>query len=128
MRVLLDTHAFLWWLDGDPHLAARPRRIIAQANNTILVSAASAWEIAAKVRLGRLPGAEKLEREFLDVMEDTGYTPIPIDAAVALRGGRFLAEHRDPFDRVLAAQALADDIPILSADAKLDSFVIHRIW
>src|SRR6266513_439686 len=102
--------------------------IIEDESNLILVAAASAWEIASQVRLGRLAGAEKLEKEFLDVMEDTGYTLIPIDAAVAFRAGRFLAEHHDPFDRVLAAQALADDIPILSADAKLDSFGIHRIW
>jgi PIN domain nuclease of toxin-antitoxin system len=102
--------------------------IIADESNVILVSAASAWEIATKVRLGRLPGAETLEKEFLDVMENSGYTLVPINASVALRAGRFRSEHRDPFDRVLAAQALANDIPILSTDAKLDSFGVERIW
>lgn len=128
MRVLLDTHTLLWATLSPSDLSPKAARITADESNVILVSAASAWEIATKVRIGRLPGAEKFEKEFLDVMEDTGYTMTPIDAAVALRAGRFLAEHRDPFDRVLAAQALADDIPILSSDMKLDSFGVQRIW
>ena len=128
MKFLLDTHTLLWATLSPSDLSSKVTRIIADESNVILVSAASAWEIATKVRIGRLPGAEKFEKEFLDVMEDTGYTLIPIDAAVALRAGRFLAEHRDPFDRVLAAQALADDIPILSSDVKLDSFGVQRIW
>lgn len=128
MKVLLDTHTLLWATLSPSDLSPEAARIIADESNVILVSAACAWEIATKVRIGRLPGAEKFEKEFLDVMEDTGYTLIPIDAAVALRAGRFLAEHRDPFDRVLAAQALADDIPILSSDVKLDSFGVQRIW
>jgi PIN domain nuclease of toxin-antitoxin system len=94
----------------------------------ILVSAASAWEIATKVRLDRLPGAERLESEFLDAMEGAGYTLVPISAEVALRAGRFTSDHRDPFDRVIAAQALHDDIPVLSADVKLDTFLVQRIW
>lgn len=128
MKVLLDTHTLLWATLSPSNLSPKAARIIADESNVILVSAASAWEIATKVRIGRLPGAEKFEKEFLDVMEDTGYTLIPIDAAVALRAGRFLAEHRDPFDRVLAAQALADDIPILSTDRNLDPFGVQRIW
>ena len=128
MKVLLDTHTLLWATLSPSGLSPKVTKIIADDSNVILVSAASAWEIATKVRLGRLPGAEKFEKEFLDVIEDTGYTLIPIDAAVALRAGRFLAEHRDPFDRVLAAQALADDIPILSSDRKLDTFGVQRIW
>ena len=128
MKVLLDTHTLLWATLSPSDLSPKAAAIIADESNVILVSAASAWEIATKVRIGRLPGAEKFEKEFLDVMEDTGYTLIPIDAAVALRAGRFLAEHRDPFDRVLAAQALADDIPILSTDRKLEAFGVQRIW
>ena len=128
MKVLLDTHALLWATLSPSHLSQDAAGIIADESNVVFVSAASAWEIATKVRLGRLPGAEKLEKEFLDVMEDAGYTLAPIDAAVALRAGRFLGEHRDPFDRVIAAQALADDIPVLSSDRMLDSFGIQRIW
>lgn len=94
----------------------------------VLVSAASAWEIATKVRLGKLPNAEVLEKDFLDLMEDAGYTLLPIDATSALRAGRLISEHRDPFDRMIAAQALADDIPVISADSKLDLLGVRRIW
>ena len=128
MRVLLDTHTLLWATLSPASLSRDVSAIIADEANVILVSAATAWEIATKVRLGKLPGAERLEKEFRDVMEDAGYTVVPIDAAVALRAGRFPSEHRDPFDRVIAAQALADDIPVLSSDGKLDSFGIQRIW
>src|SRR5258708_12730844 len=92
------------------------------------VNGASAWETATKVRIGKLPGAETLEKEFLDVIEDAGYTLLDIDVECALRAGRLVGEHRDPFDRMIAAQALADDIPVLSADPKLDTFGIRRLW
>jgi PIN domain nuclease of toxin-antitoxin system len=78
--------------------------------------------------LGVFQARKRSNKEFLDVMENSGYTLVPINASVALRAGRFRSEHRDPFDRVLAAQALANDIPILSTDAKLDSFGVERIW
>jgi PIN domain nuclease of toxin-antitoxin system len=128
VKVLLDTHTLLWATLSPASLSRQATAIIADGVNVILVSAASAWEIATKVRLGKLPGAETLEREFLDVMDDAGYTLLPIDAESALRAGRLTSEHRDPFDRMIAAQALASDIPILSTDSKLDSFGIRRIW
>ena len=128
MKVLLDTHALLWAVLSPSTLSRKASAVIADESNIILVSAASAWEIATKVRLGKLPGAETLEREFLDVVDDAGYTLLPIDAASALRAGRLTSEHRDPFDRILAAQALAQDIPILSTDTKLDTFGIRRLW
>jgi PIN domain nuclease of toxin-antitoxin system len=78
--------------------------------------------------LGKLPGAEKLEREYLDVMKEAGYTELAIDAGAALRAGRLVADHRDPFDRMIAAQALALDIPVLSPDSQLDQFGVRRIW
>ena len=80
------------------------------------------------MRLGKLAAAERLERNFLEVMEVAGYTLLPIDVASALRAGRFIANHGDPFDRILAAQAITADMPILSADKKLDDFGVHRIW
>jgi len=96
--------------------------------NEIFVSAATAWEIATKVRLGKLPGAENLERNFLETIEDSGYKLVPIDAESGLRAGRLVADHGDPFDRMLAAQALASDMPILSKDTKLDAFGVRRLW
>ena len=128
MKVLLDTHALLWAVLSPSTLSRKASAVIADESNIILVSAASAWEIATKVRLGKLPDAEAFEREFLDVVDDAGYTLLPIDAASALRAGRLTSEHRDPFDRILAAQALAQDIPILSTDTKLDTFGIRRLW
>lgn len=128
MTILLDTHVLLWATLAPGSLSRKAAKIVADRANKIVVSAASAWEIATKVRLGRLPGAERLEREFLSVMEGADYTLVPIRAEVALRAGRFAGEHRDPFDRVIAAEALHENIPLLSSDAKLDSFLVHRIW
>ena len=128
MRVLLDTHTLLWATLSPSFLSCKASTIIADEANVILVSAASAWEIATKVRLGKLPGAEALEREFQEVMDRAGYTLLAIDVASALRAGRLIAEHRDPFDRMLAAQALASDLPILSTDSRLDTFGVRRIW
>ena len=128
MKVLLDTHVLLWATLSPGSLSRTVAEIIADEANIVLVSAASAWEIATKVRIGKLPGAETLERDFLDVMEDAGYTLLPIDVASALRAGRLLGEHRDPFDRMIAAQALAEDIPVLSTNPKLDEFGIRRVW
>ncbi len=128
MKVLLDTCAVIWATLSPSSLSREARETIADEANVILVSAASAWEIATKVRLGKLPGAEKLERDYLDVMEDAGYVLLDVDAQSALRAGRLVAEHRDPFDRMIAAQALGQDIPILSPDPQLDQFGVRRIW
>lgn len=128
MKVLLDTCVVIWATLSPASLSLAAREIIADENNVILASAASAWEIATKVRLGRLPGAEKLEHDYLEVMEDAGYSMMPIDTESALRAGRMPGNHGDPFDRMLAAQALALDIPILSPDPQFDEFRVRRIW
>ncbi len=128
MRVLLDTHTLIWAKIVPANLSREAATIIADPYNEILVSAASAWEIATKVRLGKLPEAWVFEKEFIESMQESGYTLIPIEAATALRAGRLTPAHRDPFDRMIAAQALADDLPILSADTKLDIFGARRIW
>lgn len=94
----------------------------------MLVSAASAWEIATKVRNGKLPGAEKFESNFLAKLDEMGYVLLSIDGETALRAARLAGDHRDPFDRMIAAQALALDIPVISKDPRLDSFGVRRIW
>ncbi len=96
--------------------------------NEIFVSAASAWEIATKVRLGKLPMAELFESRFLDAIADAGYTLLAISVADALRAGRLVGPHGDPFDRMIAAQALGGDLPVLSKDKRLDGFGVRRIW
>lgn len=128
MRVLLDTHTLLWAALEPELLSATAAQIIADEANTVSVSAASAWEIATKVRIGKLRKAEVLEREFLEAMDEAGYILLSVDAACALRAGRLVSEHRDPFDRMIAAQALAEDLLVLSADAKLDGFGVRRVW
>jgi PIN domain nuclease of toxin-antitoxin system len=128
VRVLLDTHTLIWAKISPKSLSRQVAKIMADPLNEIFVSAATAWEIATKVRLGKLPGAEGLERNFLEAIEDSGYTLVPIDAESALRAGRLIADHGDPFDRTLAAQSLASDIPILSKDTKLDVFGVRRLW
>jgi PIN domain nuclease of toxin-antitoxin system len=128
LRVLLDTHTLLWSFISPSSIGGEARAILAESSVEILVSAASAWEIATKVRLGKLPEAEELEQRFVQALHEVGYTLLSIDAETALRAGRLVADHGDPFDRVLAAQALALDIPILSKDPKLDLFAVRRIW
>jgi PIN domain nuclease of toxin-antitoxin system len=128
VRVLLDTHTLIWAKISPEKLSRQAAEIMAEPLNVVFVSAVSALEIATKVRLHKLPALEKLERDFLEIMEQSGYTLLAIDAANALRASRFTAPHRDPFDRMLAAQALSNDIPILSKDSKLDVFGVRRLW
>ena len=128
MKVLLDTCTLIWATLTPSSLSTEARETIADERNEMLVSAASAWEIATKVRLGKLPGVEKLERDYLDVMEVAGYSLLSIDTQSALRAGRLVADHKDPFDRMIAAQALGFDIPVLSPDPLLDQFGVRRIW
>ena len=128
MNLLLDTCTLIWAIYSAPQLSVLSRKQIADRTNSIFVSAASAWEIATKVRRGRLPEAVELERNFLGDLANAGYILLPIDATVALRAGRLTADHRDPFDRMIAAQALSLDIPILSPDPHFDQFGVRRIW
>ncbi len=128
MKFLLDTHAVLWAVLS-PHLLGRSAAsALLNESNEIVVSAASAWEIATKVRIGKLPWAEEFERDFLRHIDTAGYTMAIITPEIALRAGRLPGEHRDPFDRIIAAHALAEDMPVISADPKLDSFGVRRIW
>ncbi len=129
MRVLIDTHVLIWAILDPRKLSSNAAEIIVDETNEILVSAVSAWEISNKVRLGTLDHVKDLERNFTyTVTEMAGYTLLPIEATDALRAGRLPGKHRDPFDRMIAAQALAADIPVISVDAKLDAFHVQRIW
>jgi PIN domain nuclease of toxin-antitoxin system len=128
VKVLLDTCTLIWATLAPSALSSEARQIVADESNVVLVSAATAWEIATKVRLGKLPGAERLERDFIDLMEAAGYTMLAIDARSALRAGRLVSGHRDPFDRMIAAQALSLDIPVLSPNSQFDQFAVRRIW
>ncbi len=128
MRVLLDTHAFLWWIEDSPHLSANAHGVIADEDNEIVVSAASAWEIATKYRLGKLPEAEAVATNVAGCIADEGFEALAISVADAERAGRLPGHHRDPFDRMIIAQALRHELAIVSVDATLDRYGVNRLW
>jgi len=128
MRVLIDTHALLWWLDGDRRLSRRARAVIGDVANVVLVSAASAWEITSKARIGRLPGALEVAADVAGHVTAQAFTALDISMLHAQRAGRLPGDHRDPFDRMLAAQAQLEDLPIVSNDEVFDSYGVNRVW
>ncbi len=128
MRALLDTHALLWWLSDDSALSRASRKIIADTKNTLVVSAASAWEIATKVRLGKLPTAASLAADFTGNLDRERFQLLSISVEHALRAGLLPGSHRDPFDRMLIAQAQAENLPIVSKEKLFDAYGLRRIW
>ena len=128
MRLLLDTHTLLWWLSEDSALPNSARRVIALKSNDVLVSAASAWEIATKVRLGRLPMAVDLAHDFTAYLERERFGSLAISVEHGVQAGLLPGPHMDPFDRMLIAQALAEDLSIVSNDAQLDGYGAKRVW
>ena len=128
MRILLDTHAFLWWMAGNPRLAQAARRAVEADENDIVVSAASAWEIATKHRLGRLPEPDALASDIRAGIASQGFEDLPVSVADAERAGRLPGPHRDPFDRMLIAQALAHDLAIVSNEKAFDRYGVNRLW
>jgi len=126
--VLLDTHAFLWWIADSERLSGLARGVIADELNDIVVSAASAWEIATKFRIGKLPGCEALALDVSGHIAGQGFAELEIGVADAERAGRLPNPHRDPFDRMLAAQALAREFPVVSVDPVFDHFGVIRLW
>ena len=128
MRLLLDTHTLLWSFNNDPSLSAKARRFIEEDSNEIFVSAASAWEIATKVRLGKLPTGYELILNLDAYLSRLGFENLPISANHAVRAGMLPGEHRDPFDRMLIAQSQAEDLPIVSNDRIFDAYHVRRVW
>lgn len=121
MRVLLDTHTVIWALTDPQRLGASAADVIRARDSVLLVSAASAWELATKVRIGKLPAAGKIVDSYGEHLERLGATELPISRKHALLAGAMAWEHRDPFDRMLAAQAILEDVPLVSADAVFSS-------
>ena len=111
MLVLLDTHAFLWWIADSERLSGQAWSVIADELNDIVVSAASAWEIATKFRIGKLPGCEAVALDVSGHITGQGFTVLEISVADAERAGRLPGPHRDPFDRMLAARRWRASFP-----------------
>jgi len=128
VRFLLDTHTLLWSFTADPSLSPRARRLIEDGSNEIFVSAASGWEVATKVRLGKLPSGEVFIADLDRYLAYLGFEGLPISLSHAARAGSLLGEHRDPFDRMLISQAQCENLPIISNDRIFDAYHVQRIW
>lgn len=128
MRLLLDTHALIWWLAGDDALSRRAREGIADESNTVAISAASAMEVATKFRIGKLPDAALLAQDFEGVVAEQGFDELAISVRHARLAGEMNIPHKDPFDRLLIAQAQAEDMMLVSNEALFDGFAVKRLW
>lgn len=128
MRLLLDTHAFLWWLEDSPRLGEQARATIADPETRVAVSAVSAWEIAVKVRKGSLVIERGDLRDIADQIRAQDFEELPITVAHAERAGRLPAHHADPFDRLLIAQAQAEGLTLVSNEELFDRYGVTRAW
>lgn len=125
--LLLDTHVWLWWLDDDPQLGPQTRFAIGRADAAVWVSAASAWEIAVKVALGRLDLGEPPEVCLPREAKRSGFRPLSVSLEHAARVGRLPPHHRDPFDRLLVAQAQLDGLTIVTTDPKIAKYDVPTL-
>ena len=128
MRLLLDTHALIWWVNDDPKLGQAASAAIRDPANIIHVSAVSAMEIATKYRLGKLDEAALLARDFEREVEAEGFVETPVTWRHARLAGSLDIAHKDPFDRLLIAQALVDDLILVSNESVFDGFGVSRLW
>jgi PIN domain nuclease of toxin-antitoxin system len=128
MKVLLDTHAFLWWITDDPRLSPRAREIIADGANVLFLSAPSGWEIAIKAKLRGLRLPDEPERFILKQLESNAIEVLPVQMSNALHVYALPDHHRDPFDRLLIAQAQLEKLPILTADPQISRYEIETVW
>ena len=128
MRLLLDTHAFIWWLAGEEALSTAARSAIAETETDVFVSAASAWEIATKFRIGKLPGVAAIVSDIAGVIADQSFLELPVGVRHAQVGGALPGPHRDPFDRMLIAQALLEDLALVSNETTFDAYGVKRLW
>lgn len=128
MRLLLDTHAFLWWMSGDRALPATVEAALKDDDNEVFVSAATAWEIAIKFRAGKLPAAARLVAGFDEIIAGQGFSEIPITIRHGISAANLPLIHKDPFDRMLIAQAIAANLTLVSNEAIFDAYGIMRLW
>jgi PIN domain nuclease of toxin-antitoxin system len=128
LNVLLDTHALLWYYLADPQLSLPARTTIEDAANRIFVSPVSHWEIAIKLSTGKYTLHVPFPTFVQEAIDDNGFTILPIESRHTAELVGLPYHHRDPFDRLLIAQAIVEQMPIISADAVFDSYPIRRIW
>jgi len=128
MTYLVDTHVLLWWWSKPEKLSRRVLALLRDPENGVFVSAASAWEIATKYRIGKYPPGGRIVEEWSTRIRVDRFQELPISSTHALRAGRLPGTHRDPFDRMLAAQGLLEDLPVLSTDPAISGLGAARIW
>ena len=128
MRVLIDTHVFLWWVEGDRALPAKARSVLADRDNECLFSLVSAWELAIKASLGKLKLAITVQRYVTEHVAANGFRLLDIRMPHVGRVESLPSHHGDPFDRLLIAQALDEKIPVVTADAVFRDYGVKRIW
>jgi len=129
VKLLLDTHAFLWWVFADPKLSRAARTAISdETQNSVFISAASAWEIATKYRIGKLPDARVVAEDVSGAITAEGFNPLAVSVLHAERAGSLVGHHRDPFDRMLIAQAISEDLVLLSNERAFEAYGVKRLW
>jgi PIN domain nuclease of toxin-antitoxin system len=128
MRLLLDTHALLWWVDDDPQLSTQARNLIGDAENDCYVSLVSAWEMAIKCATGQLKLAVSVQRYYQEHLPANDFQLLPIDLGHATLVETLPLHHRDPFDRLLIAQAWQEGLTLVSSDTAFDAYGITRVW
>jgi prevent-host-death family protein len=128
MAMLLDTHALIWWVEGDARITSQLRRMLGQTGQDVYVSAATAWEIATKTRLGKLRTPRSLLRDFVQAVDMLGFLALPITLEHGYAAGALPGSHRDPFDRMLAAQARAEDMVLVSCDPAFARLGVETLW
>ena len=126
--MLLDTHAFVWWVVNDPRLSPRAQAAIRNSSEVCYVSAVSAFEIANKVRIGKFPAAAEIEKSTHHLLTVHNFKSLPVTIEHGLRAGRLDGVHRDPFDRLLAAQSLTENMPLVTRDAEFRMFGVETVW
>jgi PIN domain nuclease of toxin-antitoxin system len=128
MSLLLDTNAFLWWAAGSRKLSRTVIQMIEDQDTEVWVSAASAWEISTKVRIGKLPEGEWMAGQFRRILQSQTFRELPISVEHADLAGAIPSNHRDPFDRMLAAQCRIENLSIATNDDALKSLGVNAVW
>jgi len=128
MRLLLDTHTFLWWINNDPSLSCPARDAIASERNECFLSLVSCWELAIKVSIGKLRLTKPVERFIPEELTANDFQLLPLDFRHVAKVETLPFYHRDPFDRLLVAQVLTEKMTIISADAVLSEYGVKRVW
>lgn len=128
MRLLLDTHAVLWWFNGNERLSPHAREVLEGGHAEVFVSAVSAMEVTTKHRIGKLPEAQILSDRFVNMVAQVGFAQLPVTLAHGALAGRLAVAHKDPFDRLLIAQAMIENLTLVSNEKVFDQTGVSRLW